>query len=220
MSQFLKLKKLSESHVILILSIFYLFGIFFHLWFETREIVIKLTEVNLFVFNIIIILYLAKENPNKRIFFLWLALTVFFTLIVEILGVYTGEIFGSYHYGETMKVKIGGVPIIIGVNWAILISAAHEVSKKIISNKSIIPLITAFFISIFDFVMEPIAMRLDYWQWANNSIPNQNYLVWFILGGIFSYLLIILKVNTSSKILLAYFLLQFLFFLVLNIFIV
>jgi putative membrane protein len=36
-----------------------------------------------------------------------------------------------------------------------------------------------------DFLIEPIAIRFDYWSWSGGEIPLQNYLGWYL----FSYLL-------------------------------
>ncbi len=204
--------------ITVILTGFYLFGIIFHLWNKTGPLVTGLTEITLYVCNALIIIYyflINKENQNA---FTWLLLTVFITLILEIIGVDTGKIFGTYYYGDTMRLKIRGVPIIIGINWAILILASFEISRLISPKKNLIPILAGIIIVIFDYVMEPVAMKLDYWQWKNNIIPFQNYLIWFLLAVQFSYLINFLKIKTSLRILVVYFCLQLLFFIALNLF--
>lgn len=208
----------SEKIAIFILSIFYLFGIFFHLWEETRMMVVKLTELTLIISNSIVILYVIKINNGGKNFLFWIFATVLITLIVEILGVHTGKIFGSYLYGETMNIKILGVPCIIGINWAILILASFELSRSIVSKIFLSPFLSGVVIVVFDFIMEPIAIKLDYWQWESVNVSFQNYLTWFLMAVFFSYLILLLKVKTNSKILVVYFFLQLLFFLSLKIF--
>ena len=37
---------------------------------------------------------------------------------------------------------------------------------------------------IFDWVMEPVAVKLGYWQWENDRIPLYNYISWIIISTI------------------------------------
>jgi putative membrane protein len=48
--------------------------------------------------------------------------------------------------------------------------------------------ITAIFMTVFDFFMEPAAVKLNYWYWINETVPLLNYGAWFFLSLIFSYL--------------------------------
>ena len=51
-----------------------------------------------------------------------LVLLCFITgMLAEILGVRYGFIFGEYSYGNALGTKVMGVPLMIGVNWCILI---------------------------------------------------------------------------------------------------
>lgn len=34
----------------------------------------------------------------------------------------------------------------------------------------------------YDFFMEPVAMRYDFWQWKNGIIPLKNYIAWFVIS--------------------------------------
>jgi putative membrane protein len=68
-----------------------------------------------------------------------------------------------------------------------------------------------------DFLIEPIAIKLDFWQWQNNTVPLQNYLAWFILSFILFYIFRLTNgiiENRFSKIIL---IIQFVFFGMLNI---
>jgi len=48
---------------------------------------------------------------------------------VEVLGVKTELIFGSYHYGESLGYKWLSVPLLIGVNWCMLLYCTSQLSK-------------------------------------------------------------------------------------------
>src|SRR5437764_897317 len=42
----------------------------------------------------------------------------------------------------------------------------------------------SFLAVLFDWVMEPVASKLGYWQWENNNIPNYNYISWIIVSAL------------------------------------
>ena len=110
---------------------------------------------------------------------------------IEWLGVRTGKIFGGYVYGETLRPSVGGVPISIGCAWFVMLIASTAVAQKI-APKSLAgnPFKLAFFVAAlmvcFDLLMEPAAVKLDYWRWIDNRVPLQNYLMWFGLSFIFA----------------------------------
>ena len=47
-------------------------------------------------------------------------------------------------------------------------------------------ILSGLFMVIYDFALEPNAIALNYWQWAGNTIPLQNYIAWFGFGSLFS----------------------------------
>ena len=53
---------------------------------------------------------------------------------VEVLGVYSGLLFGEYHYGKTLGFQFLEVPLIIGVNWVLLVVSSFAVSSYFVSN--------------------------------------------------------------------------------------
>ncbi|MEL7020517.1 MAG: carotenoid biosynthesis protein, partial [Bacteroidota bacterium] len=59
----------------------------------------------------------------------WLAF--FVGMIVEILGVETGIIFGEYYYGDNLGAKFMGVPYLIGVYWAVLSFICAFIGQRI-----------------------------------------------------------------------------------------
>ena len=110
---------------------------------------------------------------------------------IEWLGVQTGQIFGSYLYGQTLQPAIDGVPISIGFAWFVMLIASTAVAQKI-APKSLaegfgfkIAFLVALLMVCFDLLMEPAAVKLYYWTWLNGDIPLRNYLMWFGLSFIF-----------------------------------
>ena len=111
---------------------------------------------------------------------------------IEWLGVRTGQIFGSYSYGQTLRPSIGDVPISIGSAWFVMLIASTAVAQKIAPKSLVdgfrfkIVLLVALLMVCFDLLMESAAVKLDYWTWLNDHIPLRNYLAWFGLSFIFA----------------------------------
>jgi putative membrane protein len=137
------------------------------------------------------------------------------SIIVEIVGVKTGLVFGSYHYGNALGPKILGTPLIIGLNWLFLTYAAASISEKISSKTSIQILTTPTIMLVYDLVLEQLAPKMDMWHWENSFIPVQNYIAWWVLGFLFASLLKTFKVNTKNPVAPVLITVQFLFFLIL-----
>ncbi|MCX8212674.1 MAG: carotenoid biosynthesis protein [Lewinella sp.] len=201
------------------------------------------TDGLLFVLNGLVLYVIYRSNDDKRLFY-WLAVAYAFTFIMEALGVATGAIFGEYQYGPTMWFQWLGVPFVIALNWCVLTLACNEVAMRImerlsqkptpiapassptsvnrISNTShrisyvITAAIAAVMTALYDVIIEPVAIALDYWQWGGGEIPLQNYLAWAAIAFLISLPLYVFKIRFRSPVLLVYFLAQLFFFVVLN----
>ncbi len=201
-----------ENSIIMIIAFFFLSGFFFHQMELTRKPVMAITDIFLFLANGVVIYFLLKKQFSTKLL-LWSLVVFISTFIIEYLGVLTGVIFGGYHYGETMLFQIGNVPVIIAVNWTILILATYNIARKITSSPVLSPFLSSVFIVLFDIILEPVAMHLDYWQWEMDLVPNRNYVAWFLISLVSASFLSILKISPDSKILRAFFFIQAGFFL-------
>ena len=103
-------------------------------------------------------------------------------MAVEILGVATGKIFGVYHYGDNMGIKLLGVPYMIGLYWAVLVSATSMMVRRWFSHSIIVPLVGATAMVVLDIFMEMMAGRFDFWHFGDGIVPLQNYVTWFIVA--------------------------------------
>ena len=123
-------------------------------------------------------------------FALWVAGAYAFTFMAEAMGVATGAIFGEYAYGPTLGWAWRGVPLIIAFNWVLVVNGSVYVAGRIIPASAgvlrplAISLLTGLIAAAFDFLMEPVAIRLDYWTWAGGAIPLQNYVAWFAIAAL------------------------------------
>ncbi len=133
---------------------------------------------------------------------LWSVVVIVGSFGIEWLGVRTGQIFGAYMYGQTLRPSIDGVPVSIGCAWFVMLVASVAVvqrvaPKSITENTIKLALSVASLMVCFDLFMEPAAGKLDYWTWVDNHIPLQNYLAWFGLSLIFT--IIGIKVGVFSQ---------------------
>ncbi len=144
-----------------------------------------LTPANLLV-TFLVALY-AQEKIGKGL----IAALVFcylFGVFIELVGVQTGLLFGEYSYGSTLGPKIWGTPLIIGLNWAMLVYASASLSNSYLAKASlwVKAIIGASMMVFLDLWIEPAAVRYDFWSWSAaplNSLivaPWQNYAVWWL----------------------------------------
>ncbi len=151
---------------------------------------------------------------------LWLSFIIIAVsgFLVELLGIKTGEIFGEYQYISNLGFKLCEVPLIIGINWFLLVYLSHHLFKRITSSKSLIVLLGAALMTCIDFLIEPFAIKYSLWEWNNVKVPTQNYVVWFLISVVFH--LIFFKLNSQFKNKLAIPLLLYMvfFFVVINLF--
>jgi putative membrane protein len=54
----------------------------------------------------------------------------------------------------------------------------------------IVSILAGILATVFDWIMEPVAIHLDYWQWTGGDIPFQNYAAWFLIATMAAFLLI------------------------------
>ncbi|MES2515602.1 MAG: carotenoid biosynthesis protein, partial [Bacteroidota bacterium] len=69
------------------------------------------------------------SNQTKWQFYVALLSAGVLGFFIEVLGVKTEIIFGSYYYGKALGLKFFAVPILIGVNWAVLLYSTAQLSK-------------------------------------------------------------------------------------------
>lgn len=204
---------LKEKTVIILLILIFAVGIVGHTLSSTRQIMLFLTPFTLLITSAAVFLSFF-DRVNKR-FYYWFFFTFIITFLLEAVGVKTGVIFGNYIYGNVLGLKLLEVPLLIGINWALIMLGATIISAGLTKNKILLPLLAGSLAVIFDLVLEPVAIELNYWKWDNIDIPIQNYVAWFVIGTLSAILFLIMKVNINDDVPKYYFLLQILFFIAL-----
>lgn len=207
-----------EKLIFLILSDLYLFGLIFHVVDFTLPYMLMLTPPVLLVCGLAAV-YPASREGNRSLI-IWALLTYLVTLTLEIVGVKTGMVFGEYHYGPVLGLKLMGVPLVIGFNWLIVVLGAVRLTEKLTPSHFLAGLLVGATSVVYDYALEPVAIGLDYWQWHAGRIPLQNYIAWFLIAAAAGWAYRVFHVKMESQLPMWYMGLQFLFFLGLQVFVV
>lgn len=152
---------------------------------------------------VLVLIYHEDWHKTATVFFAVAYLTGFW---VEALGVHTGVVFGQYMYGNTLGPKIWEIPLVIGANWLVLIYCAGVWVEQWLSGVFVKALVAAALVVGLDVLIEPVAMRLDFWGWTGSIVPFQNYVAWYIVSFgllLLFYLLPFQKKNRMAGLILA-----------------
>jgi putative membrane protein len=169
---------------------------------------IEKTPLNFLACTVLFIWIFPLNSVRK-----WMVFGLFFLvgMFVEWLGANYSLLFGSYDYGNNLGTKIDGVPIFIGVNWALLTFITGELSTKIHNSIWVRAGIGAGMMVFLDFLMEQSAPSFDFWSFGE-EVPLENYITWFILAFLFHLIYQKTTIKGSSELSLHLFLAQVVFF--------
>jgi len=206
-------KKVAFSAAVLL--IFHLVGIWGLVFSGNAIYYQQLTPLNLLLTNLL--LFINHRNFT-RAFFLFAGITFLASFLAEVIGVHTGLLFGEYAYGEALGLKLWNVPLLIGLNWLMLVYCAGAVARKWFKNYLAAAFAGATIMTLLDFLIEPVAMQTDFWSWHNNNIPAFNFVCWFGLALLLQLLFQKLEINRTNPLASLVLLTQTVFFLVLNLF--
>lgn len=148
---------------------------------QSRELFLWLTPFNLIT---TFLLLLDAHNDWRNSFKVYLLLAYIISFGVEAIGVNTGIIFGWYEYGSVLGIKLWDTPLLIGINWLILLLATSDVANRIHPNPYVRSVLAAAFMVALDFIIEPIAISLEFWTWDQVTVPFKNYVGWFVTAFI------------------------------------
>ncbi len=199
----------------------------------TFPLFVKLTPLALLLSSTALAFFHPKFTPKAIVVFL---IIYFFGFFVEVYGVNTGIIFGHYAYGDGLGTKLFNTPLIIGLNWLMLIYIAssifenvriHTVLKIILASgimliydliiEQIAPeiILASGIMLIYDLIIEQIAPDMHMWEFSGNQVPLQNYAGWFLIAVFFHSLIKLFRVKTKNRLAAAILICQVVFFLIL-----
>ncbi|MCS6823578.1 MAG: carotenoid biosynthesis protein [Cytophagaceae bacterium] len=175
----------------------------------------SLSPYNL-LFSAILVLIVQKID---KVFIRYLFVTSVAGFMVEVAGVNSGVIFGVYEYGNSLGLKVFGVPLIIGINWWLVMYGSALLSDVIaISTNPYLRCAIASALAVsLDAAIEPVASKLDFWYWQGGSAPIQNYIAWFVVSFVLQLMYHNMPFTKKNKTAIAVFAVQSVFFIMLNI---
>ncbi len=171
--------------------------------------------------NLIICISLLFLNHKKftQPFALFCVIVFAVGFLIEVIGVKTGIIFGNYSYGNTLGIQFLGVPLIIGINWLMLIYCVGIICNRFYNSSNLLKSMFGAIMMVFlDFFIEPVAIKYDFWSWTKIVIPFQNYIAWYIVSFLFLMLFYSSNFIKENKLAPALFIIQLVFFITLALF--
>lgn len=192
---------------------FYIIGIAGMVIPATSALFMKLTPLALLMnFGLLLTHHETKFSVITILIFSLILLSGF---SIEIIGVQTGIIFGEYVYGKGLGWKLWDTPLIIGLNWLLLVYTTATITQKIKIHNIIRIALGAGMMLVYDLIMEQVAPRMDMWSWKNGIIPIENYIAWFVIASLFHALIQFSGIKIKNKLSETVLIAQFVFFVIL-----
>lgn len=204
------------QRTIFFLTCIYIVGTFGISAEVSRDQILLLTPLNLLFTTG---MYLWSNEGFEKQLFKASAVVGLIGYFIEVAGVKTGVLFGSYYYGPTLGPHILEVPPTMGVNWILLSLSSFGIFFNLEWNKYLKMGMAAGLMVALDYFIEPVAMGLDFWQWEGDVVPFKNYVMWFVTAYIIQFILYKMLPSINQKTSLFVFCLQFVFFLIVKFFI-
>jgi len=136
----------------------------------------QLTPMNLLLTNVLLFSFHRGWNTA---FVLFAAAVFAVGFLSEVVGVHTGLLFGDYRYGAALGTRLWEVPLLIGLNWLMLVYTTGHLSNFLKVHWLVRALLGALLMVLLDYFIEPVAMQYDFWSWRDNHIPASNFIGWF-----------------------------------------
>ncbi|MFD1887451.1 carotenoid biosynthesis protein [Paenibacillus wenxiniae] len=127
-------------------------------------------------------------------------------MALEWIGVHTGWPFGEYEYSSILGSLVFGVPWTLGFAWIAVVSsgillASGSQRADSMRARLLRALQVGVWIIILDLVLDPVADARGFWSWGSDSgfygVPWSNFIAWFIVGGMLSLTIPIIRLSPS-----------------------
>lgn len=137
------------------------------------------------------LLHASQRYGWPRAALFW-ALTTLLTMLLEAVGVYTGWIYGPYHYTTKLGPRfLGLVPYLIPAAWFMALYPATVVAERALPRpwpsrrqRWVLPLLAGMTMTAWDLVMDPMMTAYRHWVWeakgAYFGIPLHNFVGWWL----------------------------------------
>lgn len=128
------------------------------------------------------LILISFHKPHNAKFWFTLSLVGLLGFGVEAIGTNTGLIFGGYTYGSSLGIGLYGTPFNMAVNWMMLVYLVAFVLQPWNTGLATKSVVSASILTAFDWILEPVAIRLNMWSWDLVTPPLHNYVGWFLFS--------------------------------------
>jgi len=187
---------ISEKRMPLNFVLFYTVGLVLFALPLTRVFFNAITAATLLLV-IAIVFYFHKEWNIKIL--ICFALIIVSSFLLEMVGVSTGKLFGTYIYDSSLGLKLYDTPLIIGFNWLFLVYASQDIAGRISQNSFLKILIGAGLMVLYDLVLELVAPVMHMWHFNTFYPPLANFVIWFIAAALFHTLFVCAKIKINNR---------------------
>lgn len=202
--------------IIYFFILFYSVGVAGLLIPATRDIFIPLTPLALLLSTFALVIHHRSGlNISSILTFTFILVSGFF---IEVLGVNTGLIFGEYKYGNALGFKYLETPLMIGINWLLLVYTSASLMQRTKLNPYLGAIVATAMMLVYDVLLEPVAPKIQMWSWANPVAPLQNYIAWGLIALSYHLLIARFRIKIRNPLDATIFYCQIAFFLFLNLF--
>ena len=125
-----------------------------------------------------------------------------FGMILEIANIYFSH---NYSYSQNFLISIAGVPLAIGLGWGVIIYSAMLLSDQYNIPWKIRPFMDALTAVVLDIAIDPVAIRLGFWNWkmplGNEwyGVPFENLAGWIFVTLSFSFVIRFIRTLISNS---------------------
>jgi putative membrane protein len=204
----------SQLTLIIIILLFHVVGLTGLAMPSLRPLFLQLVPWHILLMMVIII---ASHRPLDGKILLFALLVFIAGYGAEWIGVHINWLFGNYAYGETLGLQLYNIPLIIGVNWFLLVYSSGVLMQQLRIRSMFTRILTAGLVLVLlDLLIEPVAIKLDYWHWKDNIIPLENYAGWFLVSVVMLFVFEKFNFKKQSIVAPLFLLVQFLFFAILH----
>ncbi|MFO7656057.1 MAG: carotenoid biosynthesis protein [Bacteroidales bacterium] len=163
----------------------------------TNPLFLHLTPVALLLSFLAVMLF-HESFFDKTTLFVFVSIFIAGYLI-ELVGVNTGRIFGHYSYGKGLGPGLWDTPLLIGINWLLLVYLSSGIVSHFKMNTMVSVLVAPGIMLLYDLLLEQVAPALDMWHWQNDIVPLKNYIAWYVIALVFHLFIRTFKINTTNR---------------------
>lgn len=192
---------------------FYAVG--FALWLlpATRPLFVAVTTPSLLLTLAVALLFHRDWSGRTVAAFAFVAVTSF---ALEWAGVRDEAVFGPYAYGPGLAPLVGGVPLVIGLNWLWLVYASHDLAARIARRRWLRIVAGSLVMGGYDLALEWAAPAMRMWHFEGGYAPLRNFAVWLAVAALYHGVFELLRLRSDNRPARALFGVQLLFFLLIG----